>query len=388
MTRAALVFVLLFAARAAFADGEPVDPAVRNREDALRAQRSYDAGRYAGSVSILRALHARGGGDGATFALLGHGLYALEKPKEARAAFVEALARGRLSSDVVLRLVEIDRARGDPVAVLEGLRLAGLLLPDDERLPLAAADAAVDAGRLDEAESAYRRVLDRTPDAADVFLRLGNLYLKQQRHDDALVAFRTADALGATGATRLVAELYLACDDYQAAAAAYERMLAEEAGDAELELRCAELELAAGDRDAAVRHGAHVAATASGAVAGRARVLLGRAKLAGGDTDGAMGEFEKALEAGEGGTELHVLLGMHFHRAGEHARAVKHLRAALKDGGPDRARQTALVESLLALDDVDAARQETVRLIESFGIDERVERLVARLAAAAARPAH
>jgi tetratricopeptide (TPR) repeat protein len=374
MTRAALVFVLLFAARAAFADGEPVDPAVRNREDALRAQRSYDAGRYAGSVSILRALHARGGGDGATFALLGHGLYALEKPKEARAAFVEALARGRLSSDVVLRLVEIDRARGDPVAVLEGLRLAGLLLPDDERLPLAAADAAVDAGRLDEAESAYRRVLDRTPDAADVFLRLGNLYLKQQRHDDALVAFRTADALGATGATRLVAELYLACDDYQAAAAAYERMLAEEAGDAELELRCAELELAAGDRDAAVRHGAHV--------------LLGRAKLAGGDTDGAMGEFEKALEAGEGGTELHVLLGMHFHRAGEHARAVKHLRAALKDGGPDRARQTALVESLLALDDVDAARQETVRLIESFGIDERVERLVARLAAAAARPAH
>lgn len=381
---------LLFLGGAAFAQDRspPVDPAVRNREDALRAQRSFDAGRNEQAVSLLRALHARGAGGGDTYALLGHALFALGKPREARAAFVEALARGRLSSDVVLRLVEIDRARGDPVTALEGLRLAGLLLPDDARLPLAAADAAAEAGRFDEAERGYERVLEKTPDSADIFLRLGNVYLKEQRHDDALEAFRTADALGATGVTRLIAELYLARGDSQSAAAAYERMLAEGGSDAELELRCAELDLAAGDREAALRHGVHVAATASGPVAARAHVLLGRAKAAAGDTDGAMGEFEKALAAGAEATELHAVLGMHFYRAGNHAKAVPHLRAALRDGAPDRQRQTALVESLLALGKSDAARAATVRLIEAHGIDERTERLIARLADAVARLAH
>jgi len=386
MTRAVAIVLLLLAASPAFPQDESPQPAgaARDREDILRAQRDYDAGRYAAAIRGLEGLHARHAGDGATHALLGHSLFMTGRTAEARAELVEALARGRVSSDVLLRLAEIDRGRGDHSAALQDLLVAGILLPEDKTLPVATADAAAQAGLAAVAEQEYEEALRRSPDSVDTLLRLGNLYVRAGRNDDALEAFRTAEALGAENVTRLVAELYLARGDRELAAAAYERLLVEQAEDPELELRCAELLLAAGNPEEAARRAGNVAAAASGDLAARAHVLLGQTKVASGDIDGAVREWREAVEAGAESPELSGFLGMHFHRAGDHEKAVRYLRDAVRQGGPDRERQTALVESLIGMHDLDAARTQAVALIEEFGLDDRVERLITRLAKAAA----
>lgn len=381
MTRTTIVVLLL--ALAAAAQQEPgVDSVERDRADVLRAQHAYDAGRYDEAIRTLREVHGRGAGSGATWALLGHSLFERAQNGPARAAFVEALARGRFTSDVLLRIAEIDRARGDLLGAVQGLQLAGILLPEDRKLPVATADLAAEAGLPSLAEQKYVEAREKNPGSADPLVRLGNLYLKTGRNDAALEAFRTADAFGAANLTRLIAELHLARGDPERAASTYERLVAEDPAAPEPRLRCAELYLAAGAPAEAERHAAYVADHAEDPHAAHAHLLLGRIRMRAGDTEAAMRHWRTALSAGAGTPELHGLVGMHLHRTGDHAQAARHLRLCLKGSGPDRVRQAALVESLIAAGEPAVAREEVVRLVEEFGMDERSERLIARLAGA------
>lgn len=76
-----------------------------------------------------------------------------------------------------------------PAAVLLG---ACATRPPDALALLAQADAAYEAGRLQEAEEAYREVTRRVPTDAYAYFRLGNTLAKQTRLDEAAAAYREA----------------------------------------------------------------------------------------------------------------------------------------------------------------------------------------------------
>jgi tetratricopeptide (TPR) repeat protein len=78
------------------------------------------------------------------------------------------------------------------VAVLPPDRLPAV--PDARRW-LAAAAGLERAGRLSEAETAYRSALARWPESAPAWLALGNLALARERLPEAEQAFRRAAAL-------------------------------------------------------------------------------------------------------------------------------------------------------------------------------------------------
>jgi Flp pilus assembly protein TadD len=115
-------------------------------------------------------------------------------------------------------------------------------------------------------------------------------------------------------------------------------------------------------------------------VASGAHLLAGRLASRAGDLPTAVAHWLRVLELGEDGPEVRGLLGAHFHRVGEHARAVKHLRERLRQGSPDSGFARALIRSYMALGELKAARAQLVLLVAEGGLDEPAERLLAGLA--------
>lgn len=81
-------------------------------------------------------------------------------------------------------------------SIVVGLALATALpadeLPEALRAPFTEAVQALKAGRLDEAEALFRRVLDQGGTAAYVYNNLGLVYQQRGRHEPAVAQFREA----------------------------------------------------------------------------------------------------------------------------------------------------------------------------------------------------
>ncbi|MHC4730457.1 MAG: tetratricopeptide repeat protein, partial [Planctomycetota bacterium] len=263
------------------------------------------------------------------------------------------------------------------------LRLAHLLVPKDAAVLSAAGDAAAAAGLYEEAASAFRAAVGLDPARAGAHLRLGNIHLKGGEAARALTAFETAHHLGASSEdlARLIAELHVERGELLSAVAWYERMLCFEPQDADkVRLRCARLQAAAGDVLGARDLAGQLTVCTDQVVAGGAHLLAGRLASRAKDLPAAVAHWLSALALGQGGPEVHGLLGTHFHRVGEHARAVKHLRERLRQGPPDPGLARALIRSHVALGERKAAREQLVLLVAERGLDEQAERLIADLA--------
>jgi hypothetical protein len=76
------------------------------------------------------------------------------------------------------------------IPLLLAARLAFASPADD----LAAANTALGAGDLPAAEAAYRRVLDQGATSGDIWFDLGNVLYRQDRHAEAVLAWRKAAA--------------------------------------------------------------------------------------------------------------------------------------------------------------------------------------------------
>ncbi|MFQ5843878.1 MAG: tetratricopeptide repeat protein [Planctomycetota bacterium] len=384
MRRIALVLLVLGATVPAQEDTERL----RHAEQLRRAERLFRSGSHAEAARILEPVLAAGGGDAEAHALLGHCYFELGRLERARVELTRAVGEGRLTSDVVIRLARISSEQGAPAAALNALRLAHLLTPRNAAVLSAAGEAAARAGLREEAASAFRAAVDLDPARPGAYLRLGNACLAADDSAGALAAFETAHHLGAGSPelARMIADLHARRGELVRAAGWYERMLLSEPEDgAGHRLRCAQLLAAAGDVERAREHAARAAASTDPTVAGGAHLLLGRLAGRAGDMRAAVDHWRRALALGQGGADVHGALGAHFHRAGRHAEAVKHLRERLRRGPPDPALWHALVRSLLALGERKAARAELVRLVAEFGLDDKADRLVTDLVRAGAK---
>jgi tetratricopeptide (TPR) repeat protein len=363
----------------------------RERQEAellRKAQLHFDAKNHAAAARALERVLATRTEDAAALALLGHCYFEIGDLEKARAAFTRAVGRGRLTKDVVIRLAHIAREQGAPSAAASALRLAHLLVPKDAAVLGAAGDAAAAAGMDEEAASAYRAAVDLDPARADAHLRLGNIHIKAGAAARALTAFETAHHLGASSEdlARLIAELHVERGQLLGAVAWYERMLRFEPEDAyEVRLRCARLQAAAGDLLGARDRAGKLTGCPDKVVAGGAHLLAGRLASRAKDPPAAVGHWLAALALGQGGAEVHGLLGVHYHRVGEHAKAAEHLDERLRRGPPDSSLSRALIRSRMALSELPAARAQLVLLVAEGGLDEQAERLITELAAAEAR---
>jgi len=387
-----ILLALPLLARAAGAEDEAATAraeearAARERQETgllRKAQLHFDARNHAAAARVLEQVLATRTDDAAALALLGHCYFEIGKLEKARVAFTRAVGRGRLTQDVVIRLAHIAREQGAPAAATSALRLAHLLVPKDAAVLCAAGDAAAAAGLYEEAASALREAVDLDPARADAHLRLGNIHLKTGAAARALTAFETAHHLGASSEdlSRLIAELHVERGELLGAVAWYDRLLAFEPEDAdEVRLRCARLQAAAGDVLSARDRAGKLTESTDEVVAGGAHVLAGRLASRAKDLPAAVGHWRRALALGQGGSEVHGLLGAHYHRVGEHAKAVLLLRKRLRLGPPDSSFARALIRSLMALGELKAARERLVLLVAEGGLDDQAERLITELA--------
>lgn len=394
-----VLLALLVLARASGAEDEGETARAEKAETARerqeiellrKAQRHFDAKNHGAAARVLEQVLVTRADDAAALAMLGHCYFEMGRLEKARAAFTRAVGQGRLTPDVVVRLAHIAREQGAPAAASTALRLAYLLVPKDASVLSAAGEAAAAAGLHEEAASAFRAAVDVAPADAQAHLRMGNIHLKSGASARALVAFETAHHLGASSGklARLIAELHVERGELFSAVAWYDRMLGFEPPDADqVRLRCARLQAAAGDVVGARDRATRLTASADEVVAGGAHLLAGRLASRAKDQSAAAAHWLSALALGQGGSEVHGLLGAHFYRIGEHARAVEHLRERLKRGPPDPALARALVRSLVVLGELKAAREQLVVVVAEGGLDEQAERLITELARAEAKRA-
>ncbi|MCS6829958.1 MAG: tetratricopeptide repeat protein [Armatimonadota bacterium] len=110
------------------------------------------------------------------------------------------------------RLIEAYlQRRMEEAAVAEGMR-AMQMVSDSTPLLLALADAYMSANRLDEAETMYRRMLERDPQNVAAWLHLGDLLWNRARVTEAEECYQQAAQRSPTGVEPLMrlAKLYLA----------------------------------------------------------------------------------------------------------------------------------------------------------------------------------
>ena len=360
------------------------------QEDAVvSAQRLFADGRYAEAVDLLTPALAKDPERADAQALLGYAYFELERYDEARAAFNRALALGRMTPALLSRLAHIALEKERLPHAVNSLRLAGLLAPDDSDVQLAAADAAAQAGLLDEALAGCRDVLKTDPARADVWLLAGNLHLRAGRRADALRMLLTAYHLGRSSAAleRTLAELLVDAANPRAAVDFYERVLSRKPADrAVLELRCARLLAAAGDGAGAQARAVKLSTGGDPALAGDANLLLGQLAAARGALQEAFTHWRKAARNGRVSPDVDAWLGSYLRRKGEHAAAAEHLCRRLEAGPWDARIAGNLVASLIATRDFESARRELLALLEHTGLDDRTRGLIASLARERATP--
>lgn len=195
--------------------------------------------------------------------------------------------------------------------------------------PLAAAMRHHQAGRLDQAEALYRRVLAKTPAHPEALRALSMLEHERGRNDRALSLIERALALRPLDATCLhhQGEILRALGRHADAVEAYRQALAASPnfGDCRFGLGTALLDLGRAKEAAAELD------RAATLLPGDLEVLnnLGNALAEAGQLDGALTRYRQALALRPGYTECAVNLGIALVQAGRDGEAERHLRDAI-----------------------------------------------------------
>ena len=174
--------------------------------------------------------------------------------EEAEAGFEAVLSRAPEYVPALAGAGSLALRRGDSERALEHYRRAAAVAPDDARLRkrvaelklqvtekrLAAARAAREAGRPDEASGQYRAALEAAPEVAEARLELAAL-LEEQADVSGAIAVLEADPGGERAVLLRLAELLVTQGEQERALGAYRTLLARDPQDVEAQRRAGEL---------------------------------------------------------------------------------------------------------------------------------------------------
>ncbi|MGE0433719.1 MAG: hypothetical protein AB7K09_14125 [Planctomycetota bacterium] len=337
------------------------------------AHDAFEAGQLDAANAALDAWMQRHPTDGDAWRLRGHVMMAMERPADARSAFVNALANGCIAPDAVGQLVQLDLQAGRRHAARCGLELLAVLMPENRDAGLLYAQLLDDEGAWHEAVALYRQLIDAYPAWPEPRLALGSRLRQDGDPAAASVQLETAHELGASGANPgdlelTIAECLASAGDYRRALDWYARRPGNTS--AREHLRLIELALAAGDTPLAQQHAAAVI-NAPGAPAELARAHRQLARIAQDSNDAttANAEWELAFAADSSDTAVREYLGLKAARDGDHARA-EELLAPLADAAattPDSRILRALIVSRLQLGHLEAAQRSIGTWLETVG---------------------
>jgi len=379
MIRYAAVLMLMSLLAVGHARGEPLSP--EDAETLRLAQQQFDQRAFRQAVTLLRRFIVEHPDEGEAHRLLGHCYYELGRTKEARRAFVASIERGRMTADLLVRLVQIDREAGRVTEELGSLRALLMLDPADGTTRLLYADALLRAGAGNQATSELRHVLNDDPLNIDARLRLANLLMERGEHAAAAVMFQSAFHLGAKrpAIAQTIAELWVDMNDAQEALRWYNVASQGDRIASPRSLRRAELLIAVGDFDRALEVLRPIASSADKKRATQAELMLGRIAHQRGDVEATVAHWTRAIDNGANDTQLLAYLGAFHFNNKRYDVAARYLHAQVASDAETPATHRFLVISRLRSGDTTGARSEILRYVERYGFDEVAESMIAKL---------
>ncbi|HLU49833.1 MAG TPA: tetratricopeptide repeat protein, partial [Planctomycetota bacterium] len=331
------------------------------------------------AIEILEPLRARHPAEADVPRLLAHAFWGIGDLAKAREAAVRALSLGRLTSDTLGRIAQIDRERGDRTALLNAVRLLTITDAENFEWRVLYADMLASAGDLAEAASLYNELVEVAPTRGDLYARLGNVALRDDRLGDAVTALETAWQLGerSPALAGTIGAIWQRLDDQRRTLEWIEISLSlEKDPTPALRLQHARLALALGELALARKSAEILVATKDEETLAEAELVLGHVAMSENAPGVAAEHWERAVRAGATAPQLLSYLGGHFFNAGDPARAAKYLRRKVEGDEFDEQDLRFLVIALVRIGERDEARARLRLYLELYGLNDAARELI------------
>jgi len=384
MKRSAATMVVWMTAGLAVLAGPAfgVDLSASESAKLRQAQAAQGEGEHDKALELLEPIWKKHPREGDLIRLMAHSYFELGRLKEARDAAVTAIGLGRMSSDLLVRIAQIDRQRGDDLATLNTVRLLTVTQPDDVTWRMLYGDLLLSMGRADEAHAVYRRLVDADPVRADLWSRLGNAQIRQERLEQAAASFETAWHLGQRDASvaKILAGLHQRLGHGEATTVWVERAIAQgDEPDARDRLRQAQFLDRLGDTDRARAIALELTKSAPAEIVGQAWVLLGHMALRRGDPEAAVKHWQSAGDAVVQQEGLTKALGsLHFNQR-RYAEAARFFALHLEQTPGDREVSLLRIRCELLSGKTAEARGHVLSHLEQFGMDPSLVPIIRQL---------
>ncbi len=238
------------------------------------------------------------------------------------ALYHEILELDRTLFEAQMNLAILLHESGNSEGAIDEFARAATLAPEDPVPVLYLAQALDQTGRDAEAEQEYRKVLAIDPEVADAWEKLGFLYRRTERYEEAYRALIQARRLGARSPALFVnlGDLAVDADDMIAAKDHFENANRLLPGDEDVQLRLALTLRDLEEFPAAIELLEKLPA---------AKVALGEAYFASEAYDRALLVYESLVETNPGNADYWYLLGRSFFEIDRREQAIPYLQKSL-----------------------------------------------------------
>ena len=343
-----------------------------------RAQELYDSKRYTEAATLLQSICKQQPTFVEAYRLLGHTYHQLGRLDDARKALVQAIEHGRFTPDVLACLAQIDRRQDRPYALLAGLHLKMLITPEDYSWQLLYADMLASVGAANQAVYLYKRIIEAEPSRPDAFVHLGNLYIREGKHFEAVSVLEIAYHLGETNSAipETIAEIWFNLKDLQRSLGWYKQALKLNSKPSS-RLRYAELLLSSNDLESAETTAGSLISSADRKVMQKAYRILGQVAVKREQVKIAVNYWEKAFRVGLHEPDILAFLGSHYFNSKQYQKAVQYLEKSIETTKPDKVLLRYLIISLLKSRQSKHARDRLQLYLEHYGLDSEARQLIA-----------
>lgn len=349
------------------------------------AQLAINTRHYDEAVKLLLPIQARYPTLGEIPRLLTHAYHGLGEFDKARKSALAAIDAGRLTSDVLVRLAQIDQQRDDQLALINTVRLLTVIQADSNQWRLIYGDLLANSGAFQESATVYQSLLEDAADSAALHLRLGNVLLQDERFNEAVLSLETAYHLGAADPRLplMIAGTWQRLDDNRKAVAWMDRALALDSADASLRWQLAQQLFGLKELDRAQQQAELLTRSTDAHFRTQAHLLLGQIASSRDEHDKAVRHWQRAVDGGLDSPKVFKVLGAHYYNSGDYERAGEVLRRAVDaEDGADEENLRFLVMSLIQSDKPGEGRQYLRQYIERQGLNDDANRLIRMFVAA------
>lgn len=320
---------------------------------------------------------------GQAYRLLGHAYALNNQPKLARQTLVLALAQGQVTSDVLARLYQLDRNENQPLANIAQLNLLMALSPDDNQYPLLLAQT--HESILDEVSATviYTQQLALQPANKMLLLKLGNMAIKENDTQKAVIFFETATRLADVppAIQTSLSGLYAQLQQYKQSLIWHEKAYPNiTTATPQVQLQRAKLLSNIKDWQAAQKLALALVENTHKEQAKDALLLLAQMAMQQKQPELAQKYFEQMASRGIAPQNIVLYLGSLAYNNADYPKAAKYLLLTVGDMPTDQALQHSLILSLIKSNQKPQAKVQIQNYLKAFGMDEAVTKLIGQWA--------